>query len=165
MHFWALNFLSRLQRLQFSTAINFQVGCKHSNVMMCRVISSIKPGSSQHLKASLTPRVVYSYGLDLLKIEISVRYICVWHRLKQSSVRIAEVLSESKADIVHSPRTSAKTAQVQSLKQVLPIDPERTKTQILIFKNPIFNFKLETSQTLNSDTSGGLVMPSNGKLQ
>ena len=34
MHFWALNFLSRLQRLQFSTAINFQVGCKHSNVMM-----------------------------------------------------------------------------------------------------------------------------------
>ena len=84
---------------------------------------------------------VYSYGLDLLKIEISVRYICVWHRLKQSSVRIAEVLSVSKADIVHSPRTSAKTAQVQSLKQVLPIDPERTQTQILIFKNPKIQFQ------------------------
>lgn len=61
MHFWALNFLSRLQRLQFSTAIHFQVGCKHSNGMRCSVISyPSKPGSSQHLKASLTPRVVYS---------------------------------------------------------------------------------------------------------
>ncbi len=99
------NFLSL--RLQFSTA-NIQVGCKQ----LAWCVISIHPSLALH--CTCTWRLLWHLGWFIataLKAEdkISLRYICVWHRLKQRSVRIGKVLSVSKADIIHLPGTSATT--------------------------------------------------------